>query len=286
MQIILFLASLLLTQNILAHDGAVNWQMGLQKAVTPVMEELHKFHNFLLIICFAIVILVIALIAYVYIKFHESRNKVPAKFSHNILIEVIWTVIPVIILIIIAIPSFRILAFIEKTPQAELTVKVVGYQWYWHYIYPDNGNFEFDSYLITDDKLAAGDQRLFEVDNRMVVPENTVIKFLITAGDVIHSFALPALGIKTDAVPGRVNETWAKITQKGTYYGQCSELCGVNHGFMPIALDVVSKEEFNAWVENAKQKFAENNSVDKTLHAQHLPKVSMRKNIMLINNAR
>jgi len=234
----------------------VEWQMLFQTPASPLMEELNAFHNFLLWIISGIVLFVAGLLAYVCIKFNARANPVPAKFSHNVIIEVAWTIIPVIILVIIAIPSFRILHMMEKTPPSDLTIKVVGYQWYWHYIYPDNENIEFDSYLITRENLKPGQRRLLEVDNRIVIPENTIVKFLITAGDVLHSFAIPALGIKTDAIPGRINETWTKVTKKGVYYGQCSELCGVNHGFMPIAIEVVSKEDFEKWVVSAKAKFA------------------------------
>jgi cytochrome c oxidase subunit 2 len=234
------------------------WQLNFQEAATPVMQELHGFHDFLLIIITAIVVFVIGLIAYVSLRFNSKANPVPATFSHNILIEIIWTVIPILILIAIAFPSFRILKMAENIPKAEMTVKVVGSQWFWTYSYPDHGNFEFDSYMIADKDLKPGQHRLLEVDNRIVIPEGTVVRFLITAADVIHSFALPALGIKMDAVPGRVNETWAKIDKRGVYYGQCSELCGIKHGFMPIALEVVSKEEFAHWAQSAKMKFASN----------------------------
>jgi cytochrome c oxidase subunit II len=234
----------------------VEWQMLFQTPASPLMEELNSFHNFLLWIISGIVVFVAGLLAYVCIKFNARANPIPAKFSHNVGIEIAWTIIPVIILVIIAIPSFRILHMMEKIPPSDLTIKVVGYQWYWHYIYPDHENIEFDSYLITRENLKPGQRRLLEVDNRIVIPENTIVKFLITAGDVLHSFAIPSLGIKTDAIPGRTNETWTKVSKKGVYYGQCSELCGVNHGFMPIALEVVSKEDFDKWVVSAKAKFA------------------------------
>lgn len=243
------------TQNSIASEPE-NWQMLFQTPASPLMEELNNFHHFLLWIIGIIVLIVTLLLGYVCVKFNAKANPVPAKFSHNVLIESIWTIIPVIVLIFIAIPSFKVLSMMEKTPANEMTIKVVGYQWYWHYIYPDHGNIEFDSYLITKENLKLGQKRLLEVDNRIVLPENTVVKFLITAGDVIHSFAVPALGIKTDAVPGRTNETWTKVLKKGVYYGQCSELCGVNHGFMPIAIEVVSKEEFQQWIATAKSKFA------------------------------
>jgi len=232
------------------------WQMLLQSPASPLMEKLTEFHNFLLIITGGIVFFITFLLIYVCIKFNAKSNPIPAKFSHNILVEVIWTIIPIIILVIIAIPSFQILRFAEKIPKIDMTIKVLGYQWYWHYIYSDHDNLEFDSYLITDENLQLGQKRLLEVDNRIVIPENTTVKFLITAGDVIHSFAVPSLGIKTDAVPGRINETWTKISKKGVYYGQCSELCGANHGFMPIAIEVVSKEEFQNWLILAKTKFS------------------------------
>lgn len=232
-------------------DQPVAWQMGLQSPSSPIMKELYSFHNFLLWITGGIVAFVVFLVFYVCLRFNRRVNPVPAKFTDNLTIEVVWTVIPIIILIIIAIPSFRILKLAEETPKADLTIKVVGAQWYWTYSYPDNGNIEFDSYMIEEKDLKPGQLRLLEVDNRIVVPQNTVIRFLITGADVIHSFAIPSLGIKTDAVPGRVNETWTKIEKPGVYYGQCSELCGVKHGFMPIALEVVTKEEFDNWV---KQK--------------------------------
>jgi cytochrome c oxidase subunit 2 len=233
-----------------------DWQINFQPAASPIMYELHNFHNFLLIIITAIVVFVIGLIAYVAVRFNAKSNPVPASFSHNIAIEIIWTVIPILILIAIAFPSFRILKMAETTPKAEMTVKVVGSQWFWTYSYPDYGNFAFDSYIIEDKDIKPGQNRLLEVDNRIVIPENTVVRFLITAADVIHSFAVPSLGIKMDAVPGRTNETWASVDKQGVYYGQCSELCGIKHGFMPIAIEVVSKEAFATWVENAKVKFA------------------------------
>jgi cytochrome c oxidase subunit 2 len=240
------------------------WQMLFQPPASPIMQELYAFHNFLLFISGGIVSFVTGLLIYVCLKFNAKANPVPAKFSHNILIEVIWTIIPIIILVIIAVPSFRILRYAEKIPQADMTIKVIGYQWYWHYIYPDHDNMEFDSYMITDENLKAGQKRLLDVDNRLVIPENATVRFLITAGDVIHSFAVPSLGFKIDAVPGRINETWTRIAKKGVYYGQCSELCGVRHGFMPIAIEVVSKEEFDRWIANKTKIFSkhENESID------------------------
>lgn len=229
------------------------WQISFQPAATEVMKDIENLHNFVMAILFGVVILVLLLLVYVCLRFNAKANPVPNKFSHNVLIEVIWTIIPAIILVIIAVPSFRTLYYAEKVPEADLTVKVVGYQWYWHYSYPDNNNIEFDSYMLSGDQLKQGDLRLLEVDNRLVVPAGKIVKFLITAGDVIHSFAVPSFGIKKDAVPGKINETWIKVDKPGVYYGQCSELCGVNHGFMPIAIEVVSEEEFEAWLSSKKQ---------------------------------
>jgi cytochrome c oxidase subunit 2 len=257
MKLIAFFISILLPAGAFAGLGKPDpWQMHFQEAATPVMEQLNHFHNLLLIITFSIVVIVCAVLFYILFRFNAKRNPVPNRFSHNVKLEVLWTIIPVIILIVIAIPSLRLLKFAETIPEHELTVKVVGYQWYWGYSYPDNGNFSFDSNIILDKDLKPGDLRLLEVDNKVVIPVDTNVRFLITAADVIHSFAVPSFGIKSDAIPGRVHETWARVTKPGVYYGQCSELCGVNHGFMPIKIEVVSKEEFEKWVKEAQKQFA------------------------------
>ncbi|MFP3120328.1 cytochrome c oxidase subunit II [Rickettsia sp. R2] len=247
---------LIVSNNCFASEP-LPWQVTFQPPASPIMEELHHFHNFLLYISTAIVLFVAGLLGFVCIRFNAKNNPVPAKFSHNVLIEIIWTVIPIIILVIIAVPSFKILRHAEKIPETDLTIKVVGYQWYWHYIYPDHDNLEFDSVMISDEHLKPNHKRLLDVDNRIVIPENATVRFLITAGDVIHSFAVPSLGFKIDAVPGRINETWTRVAKKGVYYGQCSELCGIHHGFMPIAIEVVSKEDFDNWVAS-KNKTAMN----------------------------
>lgn len=240
------------------------WQINLQPPASVVMEAFTVLYDFLFWISVGIVLFVCALLVYVCVRFNAKANPVPATFSHNILVEVIWTVIPIIILIIIAIPSFHALRLADKAPPADVIIKVVGYQWYWNYTYPDH-NITFDSYLINDPDPKQGQIRLLSVDNHIVIPENTVVKFVVTAADVIHSFALPAFGLKIDAIPGRINETWTKALKKGVYYGQCSELCGVNHGFMPIMIEVVSKEDFANWLVAAKSKFA-NNSNKIALH--------------------
>ncbi|MDX1923681.1 MAG: cytochrome c oxidase subunit II [Rickettsiaceae bacterium] len=232
------------------------WQIYFQPPATELMEEIEKLYGFMQDIIIWIVIFVATLLAYTCYRFHHKRNPVPAKFTHNVAIEIFWTIVPVIILCILAIPSFKLLKKEHEIPNAELTIKVIGHQWYWSYVYPDNGNFTFDSYMIETSKLLPGQKRLLEVDNRVVIPQNTTIRFLISAADVIHSFTVPSFGFKVDAVPGRINETYVRVPKAGIYYGQCSEICGVNHGFMPIAVEVVSKEDFDKWILDAKTKFA------------------------------
>ena len=227
------------------------WEYKLQEAATPVMENITWFHNFLLWLIIGITLFVLVLLVLVVVKFSAKANPVPSKTTHNTLIEVAWTLIPVLILVAVAVPSFRLLFLQLDIPKADLTVKATGKQWYWSYSYPDNGPFEFDS-LLAADKMP----RLLGVDNEMVVPVNKVVRVQTTGADVIHSFAVPSFGIKIDSVPGRLNETWFKATKVGMYYGQCSELCGKDHAFMPIAVRVVSDQEFTAWLETAKKKFA------------------------------
>ena len=229
------------------------WEMTLQGSATPVMDNITWFHNFLLGLITVITLFVLALLVMVVVKFNARSNPVPSRTTHNTLIEVAWTLIPVLILVAVAVPSFRLLFLQLDIPKADLTVKVTGKQWYWSYSYPDNGKFEFDSLLVQDKK-----PRLLGVDNEMVVPVNKVIRVQTTGADVIHAFAVPAFGIKIDSIPGRLNETWFKATKTGMFYGQCSELCGKDHAFMPIAVRVVSEQEFATWVEGAKKKFATN----------------------------
>ena len=229
------------------------WEMTLQEAATPVMEDIISFHNLLLVLITLITLFVLALLVIVVVKFNAKANPVPSRTTHNTLIEVAWTLIPVLILVAIAVPSFRLLFKQLDLPKADLTVKATGKQWYWSYSYPDNGKFEFDS-LMAQDKQP----RLLGVDNEMVVPVNKVIRVQTTGADVIHAFAVPSFGIKIDSIPGRLNETWFKATKVGMYYGQCSELCGKDHAFMPIAVRVVTDQEFATWVEAAKKKYATN----------------------------
>src|SRR4051812_37847814 len=227
------------------------WEYKLQESATPVMDTIIWFHNFLFVLITLITLFVLALLVAVVVKFNARANPVPSRTTHNTLIEVAWTLIPVLILVGIAVPSFRLLFLQLDVPKADLTIKVTGKQWYWSYAYPDNGKFEFDSLLVQDKK-----PRLLGVDNEMVVPVNKIVRIQTTGADVIHSFAVPAFGIKVDAIPGRLNETWFKATKLGMFYGQCSELCGKDHAFMPIAVRVVNDQEFTAWVEGAKKKYA------------------------------
>lgn len=237
-------------------DQPVEWGIGLQEAASPVMERMHDFYDLLYIVIMLIAVFVTLLLAYVMIRFRASRNPVPSKTSHNTPLEIAWTVIPVFILLLIAIPAFRLLYFQDRIQDADMTLKVVGHQWYWSYEYPDQGGFTFDSIMLAADELEPGQPRLLSVDEKVVLPVDTNIRILMTADDVLHAWAVPALGVKTDTVPGRVNESWVRITREGTYYGQCSELCGVNHGFMPIQVEAVSKEAFQEWIKQAQEKYA------------------------------
>src|SRR6185437_9256146 len=243
------------------------WQLGMQKGATPVMDDIIWFHDFLLWVITAITLFVLTLLVIVVVKFNARSNPVPSRTTHNTFIEVIWTVVPVLILVTIAVPSFRLLFFQLNAPKADVTVKATGKQWFWSYSYPDN-KLEFDSLMLKDDerqkRVAANPKadvpRLLAVDNELVVPVNKVVRVEVTGADVIHSWAVPSFGVKIDAIPGRLNETWFKATREGMYYGQCSELCGRDHAFMPIAVRVVSEQEFQAWLADAKKKFASNDA--------------------------
>jgi cytochrome c oxidase subunit II len=233
------------------------WQLGLQQAGSPVMEDIAWFHDYLLLgIITAIAAFVALLLIIIVFRFNANRNPTPTRTTHNTVLEIAWTAIPVLILVVIAIPSFKLLFYQLNLPPADVTVKATGNQWFWSYTYPDNGNFEFNSIMVPADKLKPGQLRLLTVDNEMVVPVNKVVRVQTIGADVIHSFAVPSFGIKIDSVPGRLNETWFKATREGVYYGQCSELCGRDHAFMPIAVRVVSEQAFGAWVEDAKKKYA------------------------------
>jgi cytochrome c oxidase subunit 2 len=246
-----------------AGDGQPSpWQMYFQQSASPVMDNIVSFHTFVLYVIIAITLFVLALMIAIVVRFNSRANPTPSRTTHNTLLEVAWTLIPVVILVIIAIPSFRLLFYQLTIPavsaeQGDVTIKATGKQWFWTYSYPDHGNFEFDSLLVRDQKNLRPDQpRLLGVDNEVVVPVNKNIHVITTGADVIHAFAVPSFGIKIDSVPGRLNETWFRATREGIYYGQCSELCGKDHAYMPIAVRVVSEEAFKTWLEGARKKFA------------------------------
>jgi cytochrome c oxidase subunit 2 len=243
------------------------WQTGLQDAGSPVMADIIWFHHLLLIVITLIAALVLLLLVWVMVRFNQRAHPSPSRTTHRTSLEVAWTVVPIGILVFIAVPSFRLLFLEQNIPPAEVTVKATGKQWYWSYGYPDQGKFEFDSLMVQDKDLKPDQPRLLSVDNEMVVPVGKVVRVQVTGADVIHSFAVPSFGIKIDAVPGRLNETWFKATKEGIYYGQCSELCGKNHAFMPIAVRVVSETDFNAWLEDAKKKYARDETAPRTLAA-------------------
>lgn len=238
----------------LPHD----WQIGFQSANSPVMNQIENFHTELLYIITAVCLFVLALLVYIVFKFRAAANPTPSKVHHNTLLEVAWTIIPVIILVVIAVPSFRLLYFESTIPKPDVTIEAIGKQWFWTYNYPGaNAGFTFDSLGLSDaDAAKAHEPRLLGVDNAVVVPVGKVIEVVTTGADVIHSWALPQMGVKMDAVPGRLNHTWFKADQIGTYYGQCSELCGARHAFMPIEVHVVSDADYAAWLASAKKKFA------------------------------
>ena len=233
-------------------------QMSLMHGVTGIAEYIDWFHNWLLMPIITIISLfVLGLLIYVVIKFNAKANPTPSRTTHSTVLELAWTLIPVLILVIIAIPSFRLLTMQLTLPKADITIKVTGKQWYWSYDYPkEAGDFGFDSFLKPEKDLKPGDMRLLSVDNEAVVPVGKIVRLQVTAADVIHSFVLQSFGVRVDAVPGRLNETWFKAEREGLYYGQCSKICGKDHAFMPIAFRVVSEEKYTAWLADAKKKFA------------------------------
>ncbi len=233
------------------------WGLGFQESASPIMDRLQHFHDMLLYIIAAITVFVMILLAYVIIRFRASANPTPSKTTHNVPLEILWTVVPVIILIVIVIPSLQLLFYMDRTEKTDMTLKITGYQWYWGYEYPDFGGVNFQANMIPEAEIKkeAGQIRLLSTDNPVVIPTDTNIQLLITAADVIHAFTVPAFGVKKDAVPGRLNESWVRVTKPGTYYGQCSEICGKNHAYMPIEFKAVPKPEFDAWI--AEQKKAQ-----------------------------
>lgn len=233
------------------------WQLNFQDAHSSLMEQIVTFHDFMLYLTFAISLFVLALMIYVIVRFSEKRNPTPSKTTHNTMIEVLWSVVPIFLLVVIGLFSLPLLFNSDDTVDADLTVKVIGRQWYWSYEYPDHGDFTFDAFLIPDDEIKGDQLRLLSTDENLVLPIGKKIRVLVTSSDVIHAFAMPALGSKVDAVPGRTNEIWFDIDEVGMYYGQCSELCGSGHAFMPIAIQAVTQADFDAWVIQARERFAE-----------------------------
>ncbi len=262
------------TAALAAGDGQpAPWQIGLQKAATPVMDDVVWFHDFLLWIIGVIAVFVLGLLIIVMVRFNARANPVPSRTTHNTLIEVVWTVVPVLILVTIAVPSFRLLFLQLNIPKADLVVKATGKQWFWSYSYPDQ-KIAFDSLVLHEKDLKPGQPRLLAVDNEIVVPVNKVVKVEVTGADVIHAFAIPSFGIKIDAIPGRLNETWFKAERVGIYYGQCSELCGRGHDEMPIAIRVVSDQDYATWLTDAKKKFAVDDSAVRPVRTAAKPAAS------------
>jgi len=236
------------------------WQLGMQPAASPVQSEIAWLHNMVLVIITCITIFVLGLLLLVVVKFNAKSNPKPSQVSHNTTLEVVWTVVPVLILVVIAVPSFRLVYFEDRAQNADMTVKVTAHQWYWEYEYPDQGGFKFDSRMVADADLKPGQRRLLEVDNEMVVPAGSNVRVLTTSTDVIHSFFVPSFGVQKYGIPGRTLETWFRVDRPGVYYGQCNQICGTNHAFMPIVVRVVPQAEFNTWVAQARQRFAANDN--------------------------
>ena len=240
----------------LPAEGPVPWEMGMQPAASPVKAEIISLHHLVLVIITLISVLVGGLLAVVILRFRASKHPVPSRTSHNTLLEVAWTLLPVLILIVIAIPSFRLVYYEDRTRDADLTIKVTGHQWYWEYAYPDKGNIDFNSNLVQDEDLKPGQPRLLTADNKLVLPVGKNIRILITSGDVIHSFFIPSLGVQRYAIQGRIIETWVRIDHPGIFYGECNQICGTNHSRMPIEIEGVTPKQFDAWLVEAKTKYA------------------------------
>jgi cytochrome c oxidase subunit 2 len=232
------------------------WETGMQAAHSPVEQGIHNLHALVTWLMVAVVIFVAALLLYVVYKFNAKRHPIASRTSHNTLLEVAWTILPVLILVVIAIPSFRLIYFEDRVRDADVTIKVTGHQWYWEYTYPDSDNIHFDSYMITEDQLQPGQLRNLTVDNQLVLPAGKNVRILTTGADVIHSFFIPSLGVQRYAIPGRTIETWVKIDEPGDYYGECNQICGTNHSVMPISVHAVTPEDYKVWLDQAKTKFA------------------------------
>jgi cytochrome c oxidase subunit 2 len=233
------------------------WEIGMQAAAGPLKAKIISLHDLVLVIITVITLFVGALLVYAMWRYHERRHTTPSQTSHNPILEIAWTVLPVLILVVIAIPSFRLVYYEDRTPDAAMTIKATGHQWYWEYTYPDKNNLDFSSYIVPDDQLKPGQLRLLDVDNQLVVPAGKDIRVLTTSADVIHSFFIPSLGIQRYAIPGRTIETWFKADKPGVYYGECNQICGQNHSRMPISVRALSEADFNTWLDEAKTKFSD-----------------------------
>ncbi|HVC62912.1 MAG TPA: cytochrome c oxidase subunit II [Acetobacteraceae bacterium] len=255
------LATLLLVP-VLMPGGAAHaqaptpWEMAMQPAFSPVKQQIIDLHDMVLVIITVITLFVGGLLGWVMYRYNATRNPVPGHATHNTVLEVAWTVIPVLILVVIAIPSFRLVYYENRTADPDLTIKVTGHQWYWEYTYPDRGNIDFTSYIVPGNQLKPGQLRLLTADHPLVVPVNKNIRILETSGDVIHSFFIPSLGVQRYAIPGRTIETWMRVDKPGTYYGECNQICGTNHSRMPIMVKAVTEPQFEAWLVEAKKQFS------------------------------
>jgi cytochrome c oxidase subunit 2 len=232
------------------------WELGMQHAHSPVENGIQHLHGLVNGLMIAIVVFVAGLLGYVLWRFSAKRHPMPSRTSHNTLLEVAWTVVPVLILVVIAIPSFKLVYFEDRARDADMTIKVTGHQWYWEYTYPDSNNLDFNSNMVADEDIKPGEIRRLSVDNPLVVPAGKTIRILTTGGDVIHSFFIPSLGVQRYAIPGRTIETWMRVDQPGDYYGECNQICGTNHSAMPIHVHAVSEADYKTWLEQAKTKFA------------------------------
>ncbi len=254
------------------------WQLGFQPSASPVKDYIGWFHDLLLVIITLITVFVLALLLYTIVRFRAAANPTPSRATHNTLLEIVWTGVPVLLLVLIAIPSIDLIRVADKPPAVDFTLKVTGHQWYWKYQYPDHGEFEFDSYMVADADLKPGQIRLLEVDNRVVVPVGANVQVLIAGSDVIHSWFVPALGVQKYAMPGRINDLWFRADKPGVYYGQCNQICGVNHAYMPIAVEAVDKATFDRWTAEAKKRFADGGKAPLSvaeLQALEAPRVAL-----------
>ncbi len=267
---ILALAAMLLAGTGAAFAEPQPWEWGFQPAASPIAEDIHWFYDWVLLPMMVIIsVFVAVLMAWILVRFRKGRNPTPTRTTHNTLLEVVWTGLPILILIGIAVPSLRLLYYEATIPEAAMTLKVTGHQWYWSYEYPDQGGINFDAIMVDEADLQDGQPRLLTTDNAIVLPVGEIVRVQVTSTDVIHSWAMPVAGVKTDAIPGRLNELWIELDEPGMYYGQCSELCGVLHGFMPIMIQAVTPAEFETWVGQQQAAMGITSTVDVASAAQN-----------------